>query len=107
MVALERSPEPAVVQATPVADAIAPAARHRTASPRQTLAICLIGAAVLAGFAAPDLPGWADRLDDGPGGRLMRSAAEGWASATAQLGLAEPHRLLRRGAEWLLECGWR
>ncbi len=63
MVALERE---AVPEAPVSADAIPLRLRRRGGTPRQVLAMSLIGALALALFAAPDLPGWADRLGDAP-----------------------------------------
>ena len=65
MAALER-PFPPVVAPPVSADAIPLALRRRGGTPRQVLALAAIGAIVLALFAAPDLPGWAERLGDAP-----------------------------------------
>jgi len=105
MVAVEL--EPSVVPSAPVvADAIPRGARRRVASPHQAVGMCMIGAMVLALFAAPDLPNWADRLGDGRAATALRVIANAWAEETARLGLAQPHRILRRGAEWLRDQEW-
>jgi hypothetical protein len=105
MVAIELAP-PVALSTPTVADAIPPGARRRAASPRQAVAICAIGSMVLALFAASDLPGWTDRLGDRKGAAAVRAVANAWAEETERFGLAQPHRVLRRGVEWLLDQEW-
>jgi hypothetical protein len=76
-------------------------ARRRTASPRQVLAACVLGALVLALLASHDLPSWADRLGDGPLIPLVREIAIGWNERIAPLGVTRPHRELHRVLGWL------
>jgi hypothetical protein len=83
-------------------DAIPPELRRRGGSPRQVLALCLVGTLVLALFASRDLPGWADRFED-PG--IARLAGE-WDAAMARLGLVRPHEALREAMARLLAAGW-
>jgi hypothetical protein len=105
MVALERKirePVPPSVGA----DGIRAAARGRSASPRQVLLACLIGAFVLSLLAAADLPAWAGRLADGPITPLLRAAAYHWEKATARLGLAAPQASLRRAVRRFKHYQW-
>lgn len=104
MVAIERQPE----RARPArgADAIPPEARRRSASPRQALAACLLGALALSLLAGGDLPSWADRLREGALTPLARTLAIGWNARLAPLGLTRPHRELHRALEWLRSRPW-
>jgi len=88
-----------------VTDAIPPPLRRRGASPRQVLAVCLIGALALALFASRDTPGWADRLGDSPLDHWVRGVAGAWDGAMEQLHLTEPHEALRAAMGQAL--GWR
>src|SRR5947209_15027054 len=105
MAALERSLPP-VVAPSVSADAIPLALRRRGGSQRQVLAMTAIGAVVLALFAAPDLPGWAERLGDGPIAEAMRPIAGGWDRAMARLGLDRPHQVLRNAVQRMQEWRW-
>jgi len=106
MVAVER--ELPAVPAPPVsADAIPVRLRRRGGTSRQVLAMTVVGSLVLALFAAADLPGWADRLDDGPFTGTARTVAGDWARATGQLGLTRPHQFLRDSVRRLLDLSWR
>ncbi|HEV2301281.1 MAG TPA: hypothetical protein VGR91_06885 [Stellaceae bacterium] len=87
-------------------DGIRTAARGRGASPRQVLFASLIGAFVLALFAAPDLPRWAGRLEDGPTTPLLREAAYRWDRAMSGLGLAVPIEALRRAVRRFKHYDW-
>lgn len=105
MVALEREirePAPPTVGA----DGIRAAARGRSASPRQVLLACLVGAFVLSLLAAADLPTWAGRLADGPMTPLLRAAAYRWEKATTRLGLAAPQTSLRRAVRRFKHYEW-
>ena len=89
-----------------VADAIPSALRRRGGTPRQVLAISLVGAAVLALFAASGLPGWADRLGDAPFADTARRVAGSWARAMAETGLTRPHDALHRTTRRALDWQW-
>lgn len=105
MVAIERelrsTPAPAVG-----ADRIPLAARRRTGSPRQVFVACAVGAIVLALFGAPDLPTWAEQLHDGAMTTVLRRTASRWEEEVSRMGLAAPHRAVRRGVRWLIERQW-
>ncbi|HUI34920.1 MAG TPA: hypothetical protein VLX67_05320, partial [Stellaceae bacterium] len=92
MVALEKELLP--VAAQPSADAIPSALRRRGGSPRQVLALSLIGTLVLAVFASRDLSSWLDRMGDGPILVPLQRAAAEWDGAMARLGLDRPERAL-------------
>src|SRR5690349_10749656 len=105
MAALER---PIVTPAPPSvsADAIPLGLRRRGGTPRQVLALAVVGAAVLALFAASDLPGWADRLGDGPVADAVRPIVQELDRATARLGLDRPHHALRDAVQRMQEWRW-
>jgi hypothetical protein len=105
MAALER-PLPVVVAPPVSADAIPLALRRRGGTPRQVLALAAIGAIVLAFFAAPDLPGWAERLGDRPIAEAMRPIVGDWDRAMARLGLERPHQVLRDAVQRMQEWRW-
>ncbi|HZK89208.1 MAG TPA: hypothetical protein VFC56_03580 [Stellaceae bacterium] len=90
-----------------VTGAIPPALRRRGAGPRQVLAICLVGAIVLALFASRDTPGWAERLGDTPLDHELRSIAGAWDEAMETLGIVRPHETLRAAMSRLLDWQWR
>jgi len=103
MVALERPPVPE----PPVsADAIPLRSRRRGGTPRQVMALAAIGSAVLALLAAPDLPGWADRLGDAPFAETAGDIARAWSRATAGLGLDGPHQAVRDAMRRALDWRW-
>jgi hypothetical protein len=87
-------------------EGIPAAARRRAGSPRQALAACIAGATILAALAPPDLMELTERLGDGQAARTARAAAGLWERSEAALGLAEPHRALRRAAQRLLSAQW-
>jgi hypothetical protein len=107
MVAVERelteTPLPTVA---PTADAIPLALRRRGGTPRQVLALTVIGTLGLALFASRDLPSWTDRLGDLPFGEQMHVVAVKWDSAMDSVGLTEPHEALRRAIRHLLDWEW-
>ena len=105
MAALER-PLPTVAAPPVSADAIPLTLRRRGGTARQVLAMAAIGAIVLALFASPDLPGWADRLGDGPIADAVRPLANGWDRAMARLGLTRPHQALRDAVQRMQEWRW-
>jgi hypothetical protein len=105
MAALERPLPP--LPAPPVsADAIPLTLRRRGGTPRQVLAMAAIGAVVLALFAAPDLPGWADRLGDGRIADAMRPIAQDWDRTMTRLGFDRPHAALREAVQRMQEWQW-
>jgi hypothetical protein len=107
MVAVERelSETPAPAAAT-TADAIPLKLRRRGGSPRQVLALTVVGTLALGLFASRDLPSWTDRLGDGPVAERVQALAAEWDRAMAALGLVEPHEALRRTIRHLLDWRW-
>lgn len=107
MVALERQP---LRQASPPPpagpDGIPVGARRRTVTGRQAFVACALGAALLSLFASRDLPGWADRLRDGPLTPLLRQVAIGWNDRLAGLDLTLPHEALRETVQRLQDLEW-
>ena len=89
-----------------VADAIPPRLRRTGGSPRQVLAMCVIGTLALGLFASRDLPSWAERFADAPGAPTLQRLAGQWDDAMARLGLTRPHETLRAALARLLEQGW-
>src|SRR5438045_2720664 len=106
MVAVERELPEAVVVAAPSADAIPLALRRRGGSPRQVLAIAVIGTLVLAVFASRDLASWLDRMGDGPMLRPLQHVAADWNSAMDRLGLTRPAEALRDLLRGALDRQW-
>ena len=105
MAALERPLPP--LPAPPVsADAIPLTLRRRGGTPRQVFLTVAVGAIILALFASPDLPGWADRLGDGPIADAMRPIAQDWDRAMARLGFNRPHEGLRDAVQRMQEWRW-
>ena len=92
MVAVERelSETPAPASLT-TADAIPLALRRRGGTPRQVLALTVVGVLALALFASRDLPSWTERLGDGPVAERLQALATEWDRAMERLGLVEPH----------------
>jgi hypothetical protein len=103
MVALQRE---LAVPAPSSSDAIPLRLRRRGGTPRQVFAITLVGAIVLAPLAASDLPGWADRLEDGPLADIARPLAAQWTGAIERLGLTRPHEALRDAMRRALDRQW-
>lgn len=89
-----------------VTDAIPPTLRRRGANTRQMLAICLIGALVVAFFASRDAPGWAERLGDSWLDHRLRTIAGAWDSAMEQLHLTDPHEALRAAVGRAFDRQW-
>jgi hypothetical protein len=89
-----------------VTDAIPPSLRRRGADHRQVLAICLVGAIVVALFASRDTPGWAERLGDSPLDHGIRSVAGYWDAAMETLHLTWPHDRLRDAMQRALDWQW-
>ena len=103
MVAIERQLTPT---ATPSADAIPLKLRRRGGSPRQVLALTLVGSLALAVFASRDLSSWLDRLDHGAMLAPVQRAAATWDDTMATLGLTRPHEILRAAIRRLLDGEW-
>jgi|SRR5580658_2256937 hypothetical protein len=89
-----------------VTDAIPPALRRGGATPRQVLAICLIGAITLAFFASRDMPGWAERLGDSHLDHGLRGITGAWDGAMETLGLTAAHDRLRDAMTRALDWQW-
>ncbi len=104
MVAVERELPSAT--AGPSADAIPLTLRGRGGSPRQVLAMTLIGTLVLAVFASHDLSSWLNRMGDGPLVVPLQHAAADWDKAMARLGIARPSAALRHTIGRLLDWEW-
>ena len=107
MVAVERelSETPAPV-AVSTADAIPLKLRRHGGTPRQVLALTVVGILTLALFASRDLPSWTDRLGDGPVAERVQALAAEWDRAMAALGLVKPHEALRSAIRHLLDWRW-
>ena len=107
MVAVERelSETPAPV-AVSTADAIPLKLRRRGGTPRQVLALTVVGILALALFASRDLPSWAGRLGDGPLAERALALATEWDDAMQSLGLVRPHEALRAWVAWTLDAKW-
>lgn len=103
MVALERELPTATASSS---DAIPVGLRRRGGTARQVFAATLIGAVVLALLAAADLPGWADRLDEGPLVETVRPIANRWSGAMERLGLSRPHEALRDAMRRAMDWPW-
>ena len=104
MVAVER--ELPLVEASAGADAIPVALRRRGGSPRQVLALTLIGTLVLAVFASDDLSSWLDRMGHRPLLIPLQHAAADWNRAMHRIDLAAPNDALRRVVRRLLDWQW-
>ena len=104
MVAVER--ELPVAAASTSADAIPITLRRRGGSPRQVLALTLIGALVLAVFASEDLASWLNRMGNRPGLAPLQQAAATWNGAMRRIGLTKPNDELRALVRRLLDWEW-
>jgi len=104
MVAVEQ--ELPLVEAAPGADAIPLALRRRGGSPRQVLALTLVGTLVLAALASGDLSSWLDRMGDRPGLAPLQQAAAAWNDAMRQLGLTAPNDALRQAIRQAIDAAW-
>ena len=107
MVAVERelSETTAPASAT-TADAIPLALRRRGGTPRQVLALTVVGVLALALFASRDLPSWTERLGDGPVAERVQAVAAEWDNAMTAIGLVELHEALRTTIRHLLDWQW-
>jgi hypothetical protein len=111
MVVFERNPAGAAAASTDAAttttaDAIPSRLRRRGGSPRQVLAVSVVGALVLAVFASHDLASWLDRMGDGPILAPLQRAAAAWDAALDRLGLTWPSEALRATMRRLLDWQW-
>jgi hypothetical protein len=107
MVALEKElPRIAPAKPPPGGDAIPLSLRRIGGTPRQVLAMSVIGTLVLAVFAAPDLSSWLDRMGGGPVLEPLQNAAAEWNAAMGRLGLTEPHEAIRTSMRRVLEWRW-
>ncbi|MGE5268968.1 MAG: hypothetical protein ACM3JG_04760 [Thiohalocapsa sp.] len=104
MVAVER--DLPVVVAAPSADAIPLALRRHGGSPRQVLALTLIGTLVLAMFASRDLSSWLDRMGAGPLLAPLQHAAAGWDRIMQRAGLGSIEAEMREAVRHLLDWQW-
>ncbi|MBV9825776.1 MAG: hypothetical protein JO001_08885 [Alphaproteobacteria bacterium] len=107
MVALE-SELPSYLEPRPAttADAIPIRLRRVGATPRQVLALSLIGALTLAVFASHDLASWLDRMGGSPALAPLQHAAARWDHAMASLGLGRPAEALRYFIQRLQDQDW-
>src|SRR5437763_12916709 len=108
MVAVERElTETLPTAPAPVAaDAIPLALRRHGASPRQLLAMTVVGIFVLALFASRDLPSWVRGIGDERVVERAEAGAVKWDDAMASLGLVRPHEALRAWVSWALDLKW-
>jgi hypothetical protein len=109
MVALEKEvarTAPAKPPRTSMVDAIPPVLRRSGGTPRQVLAMTVIGTLVLAVFAAPDLSSWLDRMGGGPVLNRLQDAAAEWEAVLARAGLTEPHEAIRAAMRRVSEWRW-
>lgn len=107
MVALERElPSFAEPRPAPAADAIPLRLRRHGGTPRQILALSLIGSLTLAVFASHDLSSWLDRMGDGPLLGPLQHAAARWDRAMDGAGLTRPADALRDMMQRMLDWDW-
>jgi hypothetical protein len=52
------------------------------------------------------LPGWADRLGDGPVALAVQPMAQSWDRAMTRLGLTRPHEVLRDAVQRMQQWQW-
>ena len=108
MVALEevRARTRAAARSPSSVDAIPPRLRRSGGTPRQVLAMSVIGALLLAVFAAPDLSSWLDRMGGGPVLEPLQNGAAEWNAGMTRLGLTAPHEAIRAAMQRVLEWRW-
>ena len=89
MVALSEKVRPRSAPAgpPPSGDAIPLSLRQRGGTPRQVLAMTVIGTPPLAVFAAPDLSSWLDRMGGGPILEPLQNTAAEWNAEMTRLDL--------------------
>jgi hypothetical protein len=105
MVAVERE-LPVVAAPSSSADAIPLRLRRIGGTPRQVLAMALVGTLVLGVFASRDLSSWLRRMGDGWGLVPVQHAAAEWDGAMTRLGLTTPFVTLRRAVHRALDMQW-
>ena len=105
MVAVEREP-PGVTARTISADAIPQRLRRHGGTPRQVVALTLVGTLLLAVFASHDLRTWLDRIGDAPAIVPVQRAAAGWDAAMTRLGCSSPPAALRDAIRHLIDWRW-
>ncbi|MGD9617031.1 MAG: hypothetical protein AB7H90_18020 [Alphaproteobacteria bacterium] len=88
------------------ADAIPLRLRRVGGTPRQVLAMTVIGTLVLSVLAAPDLSSWLNRMGGGPVLEPLQNAAAEWETALARLDLTEPHEAIRAAMRRVLDWRW-
>src|SRR3954469_14597265 len=107
MVALEKEfPRTAAPPAASSTDAIPLSLRRKGGTPRQVLAMSVIGTLLLAVFAAPDLSSWLSRMGGGPMLEKLQNAAADWEAEVTRLGLTAPHEAIRAAMRRMLEWRW-
>jgi hypothetical protein len=106
MVALEKEPPPVASSPPAGADAIPLSLRRRGGSPRQVLALTVIGTLVLGVFASRDLSTWLDRMGGGPVLEPLQNAAAEWDLAMERANLTRPHDAIRAAMRRLLDWRW-
>ncbi|MGE0257345.1 MAG: hypothetical protein AB7H71_13790 [Alphaproteobacteria bacterium] len=107
MVALEKTrPRSAPAKPPASGDAIPLSLRRTGGTPRQVLAMSVIGTLLLAVFAAPDLSSWLDRMGGGPILEPLQNAAAEWNAEMTRLGLTAPHAAIRVAMSRVLEWRW-
>ena len=108
MVAVERElrETPPTAAAPVTADAIPLGLRRRGASPRQMLAMTVVGIFVLALLASRDLPSWVRGIGDERVVERAEAGAVKWDDAMASLGLVRPHETFRAWVSWALDLKW-
>src|SRR3954464_8538660 len=106
MVALEKEFPQTVAPPSSTGDAIPLALRRTGGTPRQVLAMIVIGTLLLAVFAAPDLSSWLNRMGGGPLLEPLQNAAAEWEAEVARLGLTAPHEAIRAGMRRALAWRW-
>ena len=107
MVALEKElSETAALRTGSTGDAIPLVLRRNGGTPRQVLAMTVIGTLLLAVFAASDLSSWLDRMGGGPLLEPLQNAAAEWEAAVARLGLTAPHEAIRAAMRRVLAWQW-
>jgi hypothetical protein len=87
-------------------DAIPLRLRRSGGTPRQVLAMTMIGTLLLAVFAAPDLSSWLDRMGGGPVLEALQNSAAEWNAEMTRLDLTAPHEAIRAAMRNVLEWRW-
>ena len=106
MVALEKEPPPVASSPPASAEAIPLSLRRHGGSPRQVLALTVIGTLVLGMFASRDLSTWLGRMGGGPILEMLQNAAAEWDVAMESIDLTRPHDAIRAAMRRLLDRRW-